>query len=782
MGKRTDPPQAGKKPAVGGKLRLIVGCGAVALLLVLGLTTPGTSTIVPGGGSARSDCYGAFDVLGADGTSRKITCVDGDPACDLDGQCQGVCTFDLAVCLNQIGVAGCSPHALRKPAKVRGASLAIPSPLSVDPICGSRTPLEVRLRGRKRNKARTKKLALTVVTTGTPKVDKDTVLLRCEPRAEGSCPTTTPTTSTTTLPPRAPADPTIYAIAPGNLLLRFKRSTPATVTTVGTVSGIGAGETIRGIDIRPRTGQLYALAVPPGAVNNSILHTYAIDPISAAATVVGQTAAALAGAGNVPGGCDVNPVVDRVRYVNTNDENARLNPNNGALAGNDTDLTQAVSTDIIGAAYDRSFDRQTISGPTPNGVIPTTLYLINRAGSALARQGSIDATPESPNLGIVTAVGPLGVTLHPARDAGFDIAPTIDGQVAVAALTAVDDLTRLYTIDLATGAATPVGLIGDGTTPIYGLAVARGGIEVVGADAGDVPRVTVFEGGTPVLSFLAYGPEVRSGVRVAAGDVTGDGILDVVTGPGPGGLPLVRVFDGITGEALAGARGSFLAADVSFTGGVFVAAGDVNGAGFDDIVTGAGAGGEPRVRVFSGRDGSELLDFLAYDASFQGGVHVGAGDTNLDGLAELVTGPAAGAPPLVKLFTGPLDGVTATLYAADFAGGVHVALGDVNGDGRADLLAGPGPGGEPLVRVLSGVDGTSPLQNFLAFEPAFRGGVRVGTADTNGDGRLDILVGAGPGGGPQVRAFDGVTGAEHESFFAFAPGFLGGVFVGGARE
>ena len=67
--------------------------------------------------------------------------------------------------------------------------------------------------------------------------------------------------------------------------------------------------------------------------------------------------AALAGAADVPTGLDINPrASDRIRYVNTNDENARLNQDSGALAGNDTDLTHAITTTIIGAAYDVNLD------------------------------------------------------------------------------------------------------------------------------------------------------------------------------------------------------------------------------------------------------------------------------------------------------------------------------------------------------------------------------------------------------------------------------------------
>jgi hypothetical protein len=116
-------------------------------------------------------------------------------------------------------------------------------------------------------------------------------------------------------------------------------------------------------------------------------------------------------------------------------------------------------------------------------------------------------------------------------------------------------------------------------------------------------------------------------------------------------------------------------------------------------------------------------------------------------------------------------------YAPGFLGGIFVAAGDVTGDGRADIVTGAGPGGGPHVRVFDGVTGAEIL-GFFAYAPGFLGGVRVAAGDVDGDGRADVVTGAGPGGGPHVRVFDGVTGAEVRSFFAYDPGFLGGVFVG----
>ena len=144
----------------------------------------------------------------------------------------------------------------------------------------------------------------------------------------------------------------------------------------------------------------------------------------------------------------------------------------------------------------------------------------------------------------------------------------------------------------------------------------------VGAGAGGGPEVKVFDATTKQLrfDFFAYDPGFTGGVRVAVGDVNGDGASDIITAPGPGGGPDIHVYDGKTGQLAL----QFFAFNPAFSGGAFVAAGDVNGDGRADIIAGAGQGGGPNVTVFSGNDGTMLDTFFAFDPAFSGGVTFGS--------------------------------------------------------------------------------------------------------------------------------------------------------------
>lgn len=117
---------------------------AVVLVLLVAFPLPSRAGVVLGGGKDASDCYGAFDVAGADG-GRRLVCVDGDPACDVDGACQGSCTFRVAVCLNVPDVEGCTPKPLRK--ATASDPLVVPTLQDAEAVCGAPVAMEVPLRG-----------------------------------------------------------------------------------------------------------------------------------------------------------------------------------------------------------------------------------------------------------------------------------------------------------------------------------------------------------------------------------------------------------------------------------------------------------------------------------------------------------------------------------------------------------------------------------------------------------------------------------------------------------
>src|SRR5437870_5546317 len=190
----------------------------------------------------------------------------------------------------------------------------------------------------------------------------------------------------------------------------------------------------------------------------------------------------------------------------------------------------------------------------------------------------------------------------------------------------------------------------------------------------------------------------------------------------PDGGPHVEVFSGATGQIIDSPVGSFMAFDAGFGGGVYVAAGDVNGDGRADVIVGADSGGGPHVKVFSGADGSLLFNEFVYDAAFTGGVRVAAGDVNGDGFADIITGPGEGGGPHVKVFSGVDNSLFRNWMAfrQDFRGGIFVASGDVDGDGIADIVVSQGAGGTPWVKTFHGPN-LATMNSFFAYNTAFHG-------------------------------------------------------------
>ncbi|MFO0799159.1 MAG: Ig-like domain-containing protein [Gemmataceae bacterium] len=280
------------------------------------------------------------------------------------------------------------------------------------------------------------------------------------------------------------------------------------------------------------------------------------------------------------------------------------------------------------------------------------------------------------------------------------------------------------------------------------------------------------------------------GVRVAVADVTGDGVPDVIAGTAPGVPAVVRVLDGATGATL-------LSRDVfeGFTGGVFVAAGDMNGDGKSEVVVTPDQGGGARVLVFDGATGTQLASFLGIqDPNFRGGARVAVGDLNADGVADLLVSAGFGGGPRVAGYDGASVAAGQEpkklfndffLFAPDLRDGVYVTVGDVDGDGYGDVIGGAGPGGAPRVLALSGFDlvtsnTLTPVANFFAGPTGLRGGVRVTAKDFDGDGRTDLVTGSGDSGAVFVYGNVALNSADPQADggLEMLPGMLPGVHVG----
>ncbi len=234
-----------------------------------------------------------------------------------------------------------------------------------------------------------------------------------------------------------------------NTLVNFDSASPSSANFVQVAGVVG---NLLGIDYRPADGQLYGLAD-----SNNI---YTIDANTGATTFASTLDVPLSV--GALSGVDFNPVVDRLRVVGSNDTNFRINVDTGAtvvdgnLAYATGDVNFGVNPNLTGAAYLNSF----LGAPSPAGVTPPTrttqLFDIDSNLDVLTLQNP-------PNAGTLVTIGSLGIDFSPTG--GFDI--FADGNGGNTAYAASDSV--LYTIDLATGAASSLGIIG-GSRSMTGLA------------------------------------------------------------------------------------------------------------------------------------------------------------------------------------------------------------------------------------------------------------------------------------------------------------------------
>lgn len=231
----------------------------------------------------------------------------------------------------------------------------------------------------------------------------------------------------------------VYGVTTSQTLVRVDSAAPGVILSGSAISGMQSNETVRGLDFRPATGQLYALG--------SFSNLYTINIMTGAATPVAGVpfSPALNGSSF---GFDFNPTIDRIRVVSDANQNLVLNPITGAVQLAATDLfypagdpNAGVDPNVVGSAYDNNFA----------GATTSQLYGIDTGLDIVVRQAN--------NTGVLTTVGPLGANI--TNLVGFDISSS--GAAFAASQEVSQSISMLWSINLATGAAAPLGQIGGGT-------------------------------------------------------------------------------------------------------------------------------------------------------------------------------------------------------------------------------------------------------------------------------------------------------------------------------
>lgn len=232
----------------------------------------------------------------------------------------------------------------------------------------------------------------------------------------------------------------------GNTLFRFDTATPNALTSIGQFSGFT--NVVDGIDFRPFNGGLYGYS----QINNAIVF---IDPSTAVTSFVSTPTTAST---TFDLGIDFNPVVDRLRLVNLDDQNLRINVDTGATLVDGTlayaagDPNFGLNPNIKDAAYTNS---------DINPATGTALYYIDIGTNSLV-------TTSAPNAGTLNTVGALGLNVNELL--GFDIfTDPITGVNTAYALLDNGAFNGFYQINLATGAASLIG--GPNPNGFFGLAI-----------------------------------------------------------------------------------------------------------------------------------------------------------------------------------------------------------------------------------------------------------------------------------------------------------------------
>jgi Domain of unknown function (DUF4394) len=445
-----------------------------------------------------------------------------------------------------------------------------------------------------------------------------------------------------------------YGLGPANQLVQFSTRNANVVTNSVTVTGLSFGETLRGIDFRPATGELYGVTVS---------RLYKINPSNGVATFVATLSTFATGSNPIDIGFDFNPTVDRIRLVTETDFNFRINPadgvtvTDGTLAFSATDPNVGTNPNVVAAGYINSF----------GGATTTALYDIDSNLDILAQQNPA-------NSGTLSTIG--GLSWNTSDNAGLDIMR--GSNTAIAALELIvggnpAGNSGLYQVNLSTGTAAFISPIGT-NFPIVSIAVGfRSAVNRFDLDGNSLADFATFrpsnnnwyilrpDGATQNFAFGNADTDV-----LTPSDFDGDGISDVaVWRRTTGTWYIVRSSDGAIQILRFGSDGDEPVAR------------DFDGDGKADLAVVRRTGGFMVWYILQSLNGSVRIEQFGLDSDF-----TAPGDYDGDGRFDLAT--FRGTPSGQGVFY--VQQSTAGFKAVSWGLGSDVVVpGDYDGDGKTDF-------------------------------------------------------------------------------------------------
>ena len=248
------------------------------------------------------------------------------------------------------------------------------------------------------------------------------------------------------------------------------------------------------------------------------------------------------------------------------------------------------------------------------------------------------------------------------------------------------------------------------------------------------------------------------GYNLASGDLTGNGKGEIVAVPQQG-LPIVSVYNK-QGNLIY----KFIAGNT--LNGASIAVGDTNHDGLDEIILGLGKNNEPRIKIYNAQ-GKLLNTWLAYALNFRGGVNVATGDINNNGYAEIITAPMSAGGAHIRIFNQN-GKVLGQFFAADkkIRNGFKVAVGNVFLNTRqqgANIIVVPSKNRSPYLKIFNRFGKLK--RKFAAYSTKYTGKVELAVSDINHDGLDEIITAAQPKKQTNIKIFKG-NGLLLDSFFA----------------